>query len=76
MFWPIFSHFWSAARFPFYTRWPDSQTYVSEVLHALAAKEQGAPPRGRQLYFTSKRFRPFIQSVKGTLSYLVSAYQS
>ena len=26
IFWPIFSHFWISARFPFYTRRPDSQT--------------------------------------------------
>ena len=25
IFWPIFSHFWISARFPFYTRRPDSQ---------------------------------------------------
>ena len=27
IFWPIFSHFWILARFPFYTRRPDSQAF-------------------------------------------------
>ena len=39
---------------------------------AIIELVQGAPPRGRQLYFAFKCSKPFIRSVKSTLSHLKS----
>ena len=59
-------------RFNRFITWPFHLNLEDHSLHRVL---QGAPPKGRQLYFTFQVLRTFIiQSVKSTLSYLKSCH--